>query len=57
MELTRMVDESAFPVGLLDLVLVGALVDAEDLVVVLPLALLQLQLGVLKREKRPKFSI
>ena len=57
MELTRMVDESAFSVGLLDLVLVGALVDAEDLVVVLPLALLQLKLGVLRREKRPKFSI
>ena len=52
-----MVDESAFPVGLLDLVLVGALVDAEDLVVVLPLALLQLKLGVLRREKRPKLTI
>ena len=52
-----MVDECTFPVGLLDLVLVGALVDAEDLVVVLPLALLQLKLGVLRREKRPKFSI
>ena len=42
-----MMHKSAFSVGLLDLVLVGALVHTEDLVVVLPLALLQLQLGVL----------
>ena len=39
--------KSAFPVALLDLVLVGTLAHAEDFVVVLPLALLQLQLGVL----------
>ena len=48
LELTRVVYERALPVGLLDLVLVGRLVDAEDLVVVLPLALLQLDLGPLE---------
>ena len=45
---TWMMNKSAFSVCLLDFVLVGPLVHAEDLVVVLPLALLQLQLGVLR---------
>ena len=48
---TWMMNKSAFSVCLLDFVLVGPLVHAEDLVVVLPLALLQLQLGVLRRKE------
>ena len=45
---TWMVNECPLPVGLLDLVLICALAYAEDLVVVLPFALLELQLGVLE---------
>ena len=45
----RMVDHGPLPVGLLDLLLVGVLVDRQDLVVVLPLGLLQLELGFLQQ--------
>ena len=44
----RMVDHGSLPVGLLDLLFVGRLVHRQDLVVVLPLGLLQLQLGLLQ---------
>ena len=43
-----MVHEGSLAVGLLDLVVGGVLADAEHLVVVFPLALLQLQLGALQ---------
>ena len=46
---TRMVHEGSLAVGLLDLVVGGVLADSEHLVVVFPLALLQLQLGGLQQ--------
>ena len=46
-KLTWMMHKSALSVGLLDFVLVGSFIHTKDLVVVLPLALLQLQLGML----------
>lgn len=46
-ELTWMVHQGPFPVSFLDLVLRGILVNPQDLVVIFPLALLQLQLRIL----------
>lgn len=43
-----MVNHGTFPVCLLYLLLIGVLVHSQDLVVVLPLRLLQLQLGLLQ---------
>ena len=41
-ELTWVMHKSALSVGLLDFILVGSFIHTKDLVVVLPLALLQL---------------
>merc|ERR1719239_313880 len=45
----RMVNHSTLPVCLFDLLLICILVHSQDLVVVLPLRLLQLQLGLLQQ--------
>lgn len=47
--LTWVVQQRPFAVGLLDLVVCGVLAHSEDLVVVFPLALLQLQLSPLQQ--------
>lgn len=43
-----MVHQGPFPVSFLDLILRGILVHSQDLVVIFPLAFLQLQLCILK---------
>ena len=47
--LTRMVNEGSLPISSLDFVFRCTTLDTKDLVVVLPLALLQLELGVLQQ--------
>ncbi len=46
---TWVVHKGPFAIGLFDLVLGGVLADAQHLVVIFPLALLQLQLGRLQQ--------
>ena len=48
-KLTRMMHQRPLAVSSLDLILGGSSLDPQDLVVVLPLALLQLELGVLQQ--------
>ncbi len=43
-----MMDECSLSISFLNVLLVGIAVDAEDFIVVLPLALLQLDLGLLQ---------
>ncbi len=52
--LTRVVHQRSLPVSLLYFIVVGILAHTKDLVVVLPLALLELKLGLLEAPEQSK---